>query len=314
MTSRVPERARPRARSLGIAIALGLGSGVVLAIPLSMVLLPDSSRPRSMLGIPLGNPFSSWTGIGDREVVVLGMDAGGGNTDTMFTIRVENGQTQITQIPRDSYINSARFGPMKINALYAYGGSDAVKQELSRLMGRPIHHHMLVNLEGIRTISDLMGGVNVNVPKRLYYVDRSQGLYIDLQPGPQLLKGRDLEGFLRWRHDESGDFGRLQRQQLVIKSLFGSLTKPENVVQLPALITAAGRNLKTDLGPMELGGLITAMGTTNLQTERLEATPFEKDGISYLETQWPANRQSGSSRDEPPTDSETNRWRYRPLF
>ena len=123
------------------------------------------------------------------------MDAGGGNTDTMFTIRIDEGTTKITQIPRDSYINSARYGPMKINALYAYGGTDAVKQELSRLLGRPIHHHMLVNLEGIRTISDLMGGVTVNVPKRLYYVDRSQGLYIDLQPGPQLLKGKDLEDF-----------------------------------------------------------------------------------------------------------------------
>lgn len=308
-----PERVRPRARSLAISVVLGLGSGLILAIPLSMALMPESSR-RSVLGFPLVNPFSSWTGIGDREVVVLGMDAGGGNTDTMFTIRLENGTTKITQIPRDSYINSARYGPMKINALYAYGGTDAVKQELSRLLGRPIQHHMLVNLEGIRTISDLMGGVTVNVPKRLYYVDRSQGLYIDLQPGPQLLKGRDLEGFLRWRHDETGDFGRLQRQQLVIKSLFGSLTKPENVVRLPALITAAGRNLKTDLGPMELGGLITAMGTTSLQTHRLEATPFEKNGISYLDTQWPSSESNRSTDENSTTDGNNGRWRYRPLF
>ena len=308
-----PERVRPRARSLAISVVLGLGSGLILAIPLSMALMPESSR-RSVLGFPLANPFSSWTGIGDREVVVLGMDAGGGNTDTMFTIRLENGTTKITQIPRDSYINSARYGPMKINALYAYGGTDAVKQELSRLLGRPIQHHMLVNLEGIRTISDLMGGVTVNVPKRLYYVDRSQGLYIDLQPGPQLLKGRDLEGFLRWRHDETGDFGRLQRQQLVIKSLFGSLTKPENVVRLPALITAAGRNLKTDLGPMELGGLITAMGTTSLQTHRLEATPFEKNGISYLDTQWPSSESNRSTDENSTTDDNNGRWRYRPLF
>ena len=307
-----PAKSQPRVRSLAIAIGLGLGSGLVLAIPLTMVLLPEQSRT-NLLGLPLDNPFTSWAGIGDREVVVLGMDAGGGNTDTIFTIRIQNGQTQITQIPRDSYVNSARFGPLKANALYAYGGSDAVKQELSRLMGRPIQHHLLVNLEGIRTISDLMGGVTVDVPKRLYYVDRSQGLYIDLQPGPQLLKGRELEGFLRWRHDELGDFGRLQRQQLVIKSLFGSLTKPENVVRLPALITAAERNLKTDLGPMELGGLITAMGTTELKTERLKATPFEKDGISYLETQWPAHNENSPSHGDS-SSSTRDGWRSRPLF
>lgn len=307
-----PVSGQPRIRSLAIAIVLGLGSGLVLAIPLSTVLLPEQSR-NTLFGLPLENPFASWAGIGDREVVVMGMDAGGGNTDTIFTIRIENGQTQITQIPRDSYINSARFGPLKANALYAYGGSDEVKKELSRLMGRPIQHHLLVNLEGIRSISDLMGGVTVNVPKRLYYVDRAQGLYIDLQPGPQLLKGRELEGFLRWRHDELGDFGRLQRQQLVIKSLFGSLTKPENVVRLPALITAAGRNLKTDLGPMELGGLITAMGTTELKTERLKATPFEKDGISYLDTHWPAKSENSTSFEDSSSPNR-NGWRSRPLF
>ena len=307
-----PERMRPRARSLAMSIVLGLGSGLVLAIPLSTALMPESKKP-TVLGFPLTNPFTSWAGIGDREVVVLGMDAGGGNTDTMFTIRIDEGTTKITQIPRDSYINSARYGPMKINALYAYGGTDAVKHELSRLLGRPIHHHMLVNLEGIRTISDLMGGVTVNVPKRLYYVDRSQGLYIDLQPGPQLLKGKDLEGFLRWRHDGSGDFGRLQRQQLVLKSLFGSITKPDNILQLPALMTAAGRNLKTDLGPMELGGLITAMGTTKLKTHQLEARPFDKDGISYLDTQWPGAQSKRSVRG---VESEVGdqRWRSRPLF
>ena len=312
MTSPLPERVGPRARSLAISIALGLGSGLLLSIPLASTLLPNNDKRLSFLGLPVSNPFSAWTGIGDREVVVLGMDAGGGNTDTIFTIRVENGQTEIIQIPRDSYINSARFGPMKVNALYAYGGTDAVKQELSRLMGRPIQHHILVNLEGIRTISDLMGGVTVDVPKRLYYVDNAQGLYIDLQPGPQLLKGRELEGFLRWRNDGEGDFGRLQRQQLVIKSLFASLTKPENVMRLPALITAAGRNLKTDLGPLELGGLITAMGTTDLNTERLEATPFDLDGISYLDTQWPDSNGGTQSGDS--TEAPGNSWRTRPLF
>ena len=312
MTSPLPERVGPRARSLVISIALGLGSGLLLSIPLASTLLPNNGERLSLLGVPVSNPFSAWTGIGDREVVVLGMDAGGGNTDTIFTIRVENGQTEIIQIPRDSYINSARFGPMKVNALYAYGGTDAVKQELSRLMGRPIQHHILVNLEGIRTISDLMGGVTVDVPKRLYYVDNAQGLYIDLQPGPQLLKGRELEGFLRWRNDGEGDFGRLQRQQLVIKSLFASLTKPENVMRLPALITAAGRNLKTDLGPMELGGLISAMGTTDLNTERLQATPFDRDGISYLDTQWPAS--DGGRQNSAYPEAPSNSWRKRPLF
>ena len=197
---------------------------------------------------------------------------------------------------------------MKVNALYAYGGTDAVKQELSRLMGRPVRHHMLINLEVIRSISDLMGGVTVDVPKRLYYVDRSQNLLIDLQPGPQLLKGKDLEGFLRWRNDGRGDFGRLERQQLALKGLFEQMKQPQNLIRLPALITAAGKALETDLGPMELGGLVTAMGTTELKATSLRAVPFDADGISYLDTEWPAKSSTGADSADP------NGRRFRFLF
>lgn len=283
-----------RPGTLLLSAAIGLTGGFLLAIPLSRSLTPDADAPPLL---PVSNPFSAWSVFDNREILVLGVDEGGGNTDAIFTLRVEGGRTSITQIPRDSYINSHSFGPVKANALYAYGGLDAVKSELSRLMGRQINHHILVNLNGIRTLSDLVGGVEVDVPKRLYYRDRSQGLLIDLQPGPQVLQGEDLEGFLRWRHDEEGDLGRLARQQLVLRSLFGSMTRPENLVRLPALIQAAGQNLDTDLGAMELGGLITAMGITELETERLPARPFYQDGISYLDTEWPVYQGAQDASD-----------------
>ena len=293
-----------RPKTLILSAIVGLTGGFLLAIPLSRSLLPESGAP---LLLPVSNPFSAWSVFDNREILVLGIDDGGGNTDAIFTLKVEGGRTSITQIPRDSFIDSHSFGPVKANALYAYGGHEAVKAELSRLMGRPIDHHILVNLNGIRTLSDLVGGVEVDVPKRLYYRDNSQGLLIDLQPGPQLLTGHDLEGFLRWRHDEEGDLGRLARQQLVLKSLFSRLTRPEHLVKLPALIKEAGNNLETDLGAMELGGLITAMGLTELETERLDARPFYRNGISYLDTEWPAQQSGGDA-------SESSSWRYRFLY
>ena len=297
-------KGKVRSKTLILSAIVGLTGGFLLAIPLSRSLMPESEAP---LLLAVSNPFSAWSVFDNREILVLGIDDGGGNTDAIFTLRVEGGRTSITQIPRDSYVDSHSFGPVKANALYAYGGHEAVKAELSRLMGRQIDHHILVNLNGIRTLSDLVGGVEVDGPKRLYYRDNSQGLLIDLQPGPQLLKGRDLEGFLRWRHDEEGDLGRLARQQLVLKSLFSRLTRPEHLVKLPALIKEAGNNLETDLGAMELGGLITAMGLTELETERLDARPFYRNGISYLDTAWPAQQSGGDA-------SESSSWRYRFLY
>ncbi len=283
---RAPHQQPPKRRRRGpvlLAMLIGLGGGLLVSMPLADWLggasLPENPR--------ITNPFAAWSGIGDQNILVLGTDVGGGNTDVIATLRINGGITSITQVPRDTYIEAEGYRPTKINALYSLGGTDLLERELSRKMGQPITHHVVVNLNAIRRISDALGGIDVDVPKRMRYTDRSQGLSIDLQPGPQRLKGNDLEGFLRFRHDEWGDIGRIERQQLALKALFRKLTRPENLVRLPVLLAAGGNDVKTNLGPMELGGLITAMGTTELKTERLGGRPFMLDGISYWEADWP---------------------------
>jgi LCP family protein required for cell wall assembly len=268
-----------------IAVTVGLGTGLLLASPLAQMI---SARAPGEGGEAVTNPFAAWSGGMDgQDLLILGTDVGGGNTDVIATLRIDGEHTLITQIPRDTYIEAEGFGPLKINALYSVGGTEAVKREISRRLGRPIRHHMVLNLSAIRQMADMLGGIEVDVPKRMVYVDRSQGLSIDLQPGLQTLRGKDLEGFLRFRHDETGDLGRMDRQQLALKSLFRKLTRPEYLVRLPALMIAAREQIRTDLGPMELGGLITAMGRTQLDTQRLDGHPFYKDGISYWDAVWP---------------------------
>ena len=286
----MPRRRDERAAML-TAIGFGLGGGLLLASPVADYL----SSPQVSERHQLVNPFSSWNSLSDADVVILGTDVGGGNTDVMYTMRVQNGVTKLLQVPRDTYINSSSFGPVKANALYAYGGPDAVKAELSKHLGRPVRHHILVNLAVIRRLGDALGGLEVNVPKRMWYHDNTQGLHIDLQPGRQVLKGRDLEGFLRFRHDEMGDIGRLDRQRLVLKALFKQITRPESLVRLPSLLAVAGKDLRTDLGPMEIGGLISAMGSTELNAERLGGRPFMHEGISYCKAEWPEATAAGAA-------------------
>ena len=71
----------------------------------------------------------------------------------------------------------------------------------------------------------------------------------------------------------------------------------DQLVRLPILLTSAGHNLKTDLGPMELGGLLTAMGTTSLDTKRLGGRPFTRNGLSYWDADWPARRSTDESNE-----------------
>ena len=253
-----------RRRPLWQLCGLGLSAGLLLSVSVQLV--------------------GRLSGPGD--VVVLGRDAVGSNSDTIFTLRVERGVTRITQIPRDSYINPDGWGEMKINGLLALGGPEAVERELTRLMNRPVRRHIVVKLDALPRLADLVGGIEVDVPKRMYYLDRSQNLQIDLQPGRQILRGRELIGFLRWRSDTRGDLGRLERQKLAIDGLVDRLKQPQNLVRLPQLIAASAPYLQTDLGPLELVQLSQALTSRDLSTEQLKARPFQKGGISYLETTW----------------------------
>ncbi len=257
-------------RPLWQVCGIGLAGGLLVSVPLAK-----------------GLPLAGWWGLGIGEVVVLGQDAGGTNTDTIFTLKVQPGNTKITQIPRDSYINPDGFGAMKINGLLTRGGPVAVERELTRLMNRPVRHHVVVSLQALPLLANLLDGVEVDVPKRLYYVDRSQDLVIDLQPGRQVLSGKALEGFLRWRNDGLGDLGRLERQQLALKGLVERLKQPQNLLRIPMLVGVARTHIQTDLNPLQMGALLAAVVATDLNTERLEATPFSLGGVSYLETVWP---------------------------
>lgn len=260
----------PRRRPL-LPFVLGLALGYGLAGPLPR-LVPSTTKLTTVVQ-PIG--------FGDRRVVVLGTDKVGENTDVMFTVRIRDGNTEVTQVPRDTLVESQQFGVVKANALYAFGGVKSVKQELSTLLNAPVDRYLRINLRAVERLAQAVGGVEVDVPKRMYYVDNSQGLYIDLQPGRQLLSGQALEGFLRFRHDEMGDLGRMERQRLVMAEVFRKLTEPSTLVRLPALLKVAGDDIKTDLNPLEIGQLITAMNQTQLKTNQLPGREFWYNDLSY---------------------------------
>ncbi len=282
-----PRSAHPAPASQGkagrriplIPFALGVALGYGLAGPLPHL---ASGALAGLLHGPgklaeLVNPF----GVGERQVLVLGTDKVADNTDVMFTVQVKDGTTTVTQVPRDTFVESDAYGVTKANALYMLGGADAAKREVGQLVNAPVGRYLKVNLRAVERLADALGGVEVDVPKRMYYVDNSQGLYIDLYPGRQLLKGEALEGFLRFRNDELGDLGRMERQKLVLREVFRKLAQPSTLAQLPALMKIAGDDVKTDLTLVEMGQLLTAMAGSKLATGQLAGRVFWQNDLSY---------------------------------
>ncbi|MDP5123921.1 MAG: LytR family transcriptional regulator, partial [Cyanobium sp. MAG_04] len=85
-----------------LAIGVGLGGGLLLAGPLSELLSDNASGANNAIT----NPFAAWSGITNQDILLLGTDVGGGNTDVIASLRVDGGITRITQIPRDTYIEA----------------------------------------------------------------------------------------------------------------------------------------------------------------------------------------------------------------
>ena len=274
-----PRQAKGPKRALLLSFLLGIGVGYGLVGPFGSLVgagLAKLWHPGSVLA-SMAPPVAT----GNHRVLVIGTDQVSGNTDSLFTLHLDGGKTELTQVPRDTYIESDQYGPMKANALYANGGVPLVQQELSKLLSAPVDHYIVVNLNAVQHLGDALGGVDVDVPKRMLYTDQTQGLTIDLYPGRQLLKGKDLEGFLRFRHDGLGDLGRMQRQQLVLNEVFRKLANPAFVTQLPALLKIAGTDIKTDLSPLQIGGLLSAMGTTKLNIQQLSGKSYWHADIDY---------------------------------
>jgi LCP family protein required for cell wall assembly len=259
--------------ALGIALGYGLAGPLPQLASGAMAALLHG--PQQLTG--LINPFA----FSNRRVLVIGTDKVGENTDVMFTLQLKDGKTTLTQVPRDTFVESSDYGIVKANALYAFGGVDALKKELGSLLDAPVDRYVRVNLRAVEHLAEALGGVDVDVPKRMYYVDNAQNLYIDLYPGRQVLKGEQLEGFLRFRHDELGDLGRMERQKLVLAEVFRKLAQPATLTRLPELLKVAGSDIKSDLSPLEMGQLVTAMASTQLSTGQLPGRLFWHNDLSY---------------------------------
>ena len=190
-----------------------------------------------------------------------------GRTDTMLLARVdpESESINVMSIPRDTRVEIPGYGIDKINQANVEGGAELAAQTVSYNFNQvEIDRYVRVSTSAFREIVDLIGGVEVFVPKAMQYEDKTQGLVIDLEPGWQTLNGDEAEQFARFRQDNLGDIGRVQRQQVLLKALRDRMINPKVITQLPQIVRILQRNIDTNLSTEE----ILALAGFGLQLER----------------------------------------------
>ena len=174
----------------------------------------------------------------------------------------------------------------KINAAYAYGGEKLSQDTVENFLGVDIDHYIIINTHAFTKIIDALGGIDVNVEKRMYYTDPwddDGGLVIDLQPGMQHMDGKTAVTYVRFR-DEEGDIGRIKRQQKFMQACMDKLTSPAVIPRLPQVIRSVMDSVKTDLSArqlLEFAGTLKEARKNGLDTEMVPGKPLYIEGISY---------------------------------
>lgn len=200
-----------------------------------------------------------------------------GLSDTMLLLRFDPNAEKLTilSIPRDTRVNLDEHGVQKINIANEYGGPALTTEAVSNLLdGVKIDKYVRLNIQGVEKLIDALGGVTVDVPKDMKYTDFSQHLYINLKKGKQHLDGDKATQFLRFRYDAYGDISRIQRQQMLMRSVVEQALKPATIVKVPQILSVIQSHLDTDLTIKEL----MALGNFASKTERSNVQMFMLPG------------------------------------
>ncbi|MBO1047942.1 MAG: LCP family protein [Dolichospermum sp. DEX182a] len=182
-----------------------------------------------------------------------------GLSDVMLLIKFDPQTKKVVMlsVPRDTRTEIEGYGVKKINAANAEGGPALTAKTVSNLLGGVgIDRYIRINVLGVSKLIEALGGVNIYVPKNMKYRDDSQHLYINLKAGQQHLNGEQALQLLRYRHDELGDIGRIQRQQMVLRSLIEQTLNPTTITKLPDILNVVKENIDTNLSVEELVALV----------------------------------------------------------
>lgn len=226
------------------------------------------------------------------NLLLLGIDAREGESiaraDSIIFVHADTGAQKLAlmSIPRDTRVEIPRRGMDKINSATVYGGPEMAREVVSDLLGVPVPYHMMVDFEGFKGIVDILGGVTIDVEKRMYYRDRrdTPPLLIDLQPGVQRLNADEAMGYVRYRGDALADIARTQRQQKFLMALANEMMKPKTILKLPKLVPELRKNVDTNLSLRNMvkwAGMARKLDKLEMVSGTLPGMFWDSRGVSY---------------------------------
>jgi LCP family protein required for cell wall assembly len=263
-------RAPRRRRLIRVLVAAAAAAILLVGGAAGVLLERQRAYDRNLQRIPGAFPAESdrparapgraqnWLLVGsDRRAdqATTGLDAnqplwryGAQRADTIMLVHLptDRHRAYLVSFPRDSWVPIQGHGNAKLNAALSFGGPPLLIATIERLTGVRIDHFAIVDFEGFRSMTDALGGVDVQVTRTVW----APAQKVLWPAGIHHLDGTRALDFVRQRHNlPGGDLGRIKRQQAFLNALArqavdrGTLANP---LKLNAFLEAATKAVSVD--------------------------------------------------------------------
>ncbi|RRD03305.1 hypothetical protein EII34_14670 [Arachnia propionica] len=178
-----------------------------------------------------------------------------------------------------------------------YPGAEALKQGVEGITGLKMHYFVLINIDGLQQLIDAMGGVTVNINKKLPIGgDQDSGVkpHGYLQPGPdQKLDGYRAMWYARGRYGlTDGDYDRMARQSCLVGAVIRQANPQTMLTSYEAIAKASKDMVMTDIPQEALQPIVElALKVKDANVTRLRFTNGTH-GYDYGKPNFPEMRRS----------------------
>ena len=215
----------------------------------------------ALLGFPSSNLESKPVNIdGDGSVTFLcaGFDYVGSNTDSLILVsaNMKEKSLKFLQIPRDTYV-SGEASNGKINNLYSSyyketenhsSAMQRLKNTVSDIFALPVDYYFSFSLDTVSAVVDKLGGVEIDVPYDMKYMDAEQNLDISIKKGRQVLNGKKALDFVRYRAGYvEGDIGRVDAQKIFLSALLNAVKEKISIPTAVSILKDCLSKVSTDM-------------------------------------------------------------------
>ena len=249
---------------------------------------------------------------GQTQILFLGCnflnDGKYDRSDSMIVVSIDRktGKVKLASILRDIWVDLHEYGTEKINNALVFGGPEFAVQVVNESFGLDIRYYALVDMYGLVSIIDLLGGIDVEITEveriflNCWVRDLAMQFHDGVIPPPIEKAGMvHMDGRTALSHARNRtigtDFARSDRQRVVLKAMAKTIRGISDPVQLVRLYSRGRKYIQTNLSLVQTAALcmpVLKAGNTEFPSIRIPVDNTYRvcrENHWYLEIDFEAN-------------------------